>query len=91
MHTIYYNTAHASFHDSWTKNADRNINIALQNNVDFYVPPVKLELFRKIPLYSFAIAWNNLGDTKFQHNPVTFASELRYKLHENTLAALSEI
>ena len=89
MHTIYYNTAHISFDNTWIKNANRNVNITLRNNDDFYIPPVNLEMFRKIPLYSFAKAWNELGDSKFQSNPFSFAHELNYKLRENSLSALS--
>ena len=82
MHSINFNYAPISFTNTWKKNSVIN-DLQLRNNDDFYLPTVKLELFRKIPLYSFAKAWNDLGDTKFQHNPTTFAIELRYKLTES--------
>ena len=82
MHSIYYNYSPPSFANIWRKNSEIT-DLQLRNNDDFYLPSVKLELFRKIPLYSFAKAWNDLGDTKFQLNPTTFSIELRYKLTEN--------
>ena len=83
MHAIYFNNAHQSFRGVWKKNSEINQHVELRNNDDFYLPSVHNENFRKIPLYSFAKAWNELGDTKSQHNPTTFAIELRYKLIEN--------
>ena len=50
---------------------------------------MKLELFRKIPLYSFAKAWNELGDLRFQPNPVTFSIELKYRLYENSVNSIT--
>ena len=83
MHSIYFNYAHQSFHGVWKKNSEINPHVELRNNDDFYLPSVHNENFRKTPLYSFAKVWNELGDTRFQHNPTTFAIELRYKLIEN--------
>ena len=91
MHTIFYNTAHRSFLNTWTKNSERNLEINLRNDNNFFIPPVHLEIFRRIPIYSFAKSWNELGDIKFQRNKFTFASELKSKLRENSLSALSFI
>ena len=91
MHQIAYNYCHISFENIWPKNSDRNIPTSLQNNDDFQLPFVRLESFKKIPLYSFAKTWNDIGDSRFQKNAFTFAQEIKLRLRENTLSILSEI
>jgi len=83
MHSINFNYAPESFNDTWKKNSQNNPDLQLRNSDDFYLPTVRIEAFRKISSYAFPKAWNDLGDTKFQHNPTTFSIELRYKLYEN--------
>ena len=91
MHKIYYGNAHHSFINVWKKNSERQLSSQLRNNDDFFIPHVNIELFRRIPLYSFAKSWNELGDIKFQRNPFTFKQELKSKLRENSsLSTLTE-
>jgi len=91
MHSIYYNYAHCSFNGVWTKNSEINPEMNLRNKDDFKLPPLNIELFRKIPLYSFAAEWNNLGDSSFQPNQITFAIELKNRLRDNNLSVLTTI
>ena len=92
MHQIAYNYSHSSFAGVWSKNSNRNLPTSLRNKDNFQLPFVRTESFKKIPLYSFPKAWNDLGDSRFQCNPVTFAHEINSKLRENfSLSLLSEI
>jgi len=90
MHSIYYNYSHISFNGIWKKNSETNPNMNLRNKDDFKLPSLKLEFFRRLPLYSFAKEWNNLGDSSFQSNQITFSIEIKNRLRENTLSILTE-
>ena len=76
MHSICYSYAPQTF-----------LNIfPINNNIDAYnlrtramyaIPFVRIEHFRKFPLYSFALTWNNAGDVTFQTNKYTFQISLK--------------
>jgi hypothetical protein len=80
MHTIAYNYNLASFDNVWQTNAHRNLDMQLRNSDDFVLPPVLRESFRKFPLYSLPLEWNQLGTTKLQRNRTTFKISLTYDL-----------
>ena len=84
MHSIEYNYAPTSFNGVWPKNTSRNNDYNLRNNDDFTLKPVRIELFKRIPLYSFALEWNSIGDLKLQHNKITFQIALKYYLINET-------
>ena len=72
MHSIYYGYSLPSFVGIWIRNDNRNLNYELRNQSDFEVPRARTESFKKLPLYSLPVAWNNIGDLKFQTNKITF-------------------
>ena len=80
MHSIEYNYAPLSFSNVWRKNLVRDNVYNLRNNDDFILHPFRIELYKKIPIYSFALEWNQLGDLKFQYNKITFQIALKYFL-----------
>jgi hypothetical protein len=61
MHSIEYNYAPKAFINTWSKTFDWNTGQALCNDNDYALPHPRLEAFRKIPLYSLPLAWNNAG------------------------------
>ena len=85
MHTIYYNYAPPAFNNTWTTYAQRNITHNPRNDSCFYLAFPRIELFKKLPIYSMAAAWNNLGDLRFQYNRVTFRFGLNDFLHTPSL------
>ena len=86
MHSIQYEYAQSSFLESWQTNATRNPHLNLRNADDFYLPNPRDESFKNIPLYSFALTWNNLADEiKFQYNRVTFKIALKKHLFESLM------
>ena len=91
MHAIYYKYSHFSFDGVWSKNSELNPNLNLRNKDDIKLPAVNLEIFRRLPFYSFAKEWNELGDSTFQANPITFSIELKNRLRENSLSVLTEV
>jgi hypothetical protein len=81
MHAIEFNYWQ-TFTNIWTHNNQRNHDIHLRNNDDFYLPPVNKEFFRRSTLYSLPHMWNSLGPNRFQPNRATFRINLLYDLFE---------
>jgi hypothetical protein len=82
MHSIHYNY-NQNFTNVWTQNNQRNHDINLRNDDDYYLPQVNKEFFRRSTLYSIPNTWNALGDIKFQQNRTTFKINLLYDLFES--------
>jgi hypothetical protein len=73
MHSVAYDYAHPTFENTWTKNNMCNTGHDLRNQDFFTLPNVRIESFRKFPLYALANEWNNLSDNiRLQHNRTTF-------------------
>jgi hypothetical protein len=73
MHSIAYEYAPSTFNNTWIRNNARNVGHDLRNQDFFTLPAVRIESFRKFPLYALANEWNNLGDNiRLQHNRTTF-------------------
>jgi hypothetical protein len=49
----------------------------LRNFDQYTLPPPRIELFKKSPLYSLPLTWNNLGTIKLQNNRTTFKIGLK--------------
>jgi hypothetical protein len=64
MHSIFHNYAPPSFNDTWTTYAQRNLIRNPRNDSCFYLPFPRIELFKRLPIYSLPLAWNNLGDLR---------------------------
>jgi len=77
MHSIYYEYAPVSFVNIWTKNNVRNLNQNLRNDDLFMLPNPRIELFKKMPMYSLPHEWNISGDLKFYPNLAIFKHALR--------------
>ena len=85
MHSVFYNYAPASFQNVWLRNEDRQIVHNLRNVNDFTLPNPRIELFKKFPLYSLALEWNNSGVLSLYENKTTFKFALRDQLFEEIL------
>jgi hypothetical protein len=80
MHSVIYNYAPPSFSNIWVTNGDQTQNYVLRNNDQLMVPHPRIELFKKSPLYSLPLLWNQLDHTKLQQNKTTFKIALREKI-----------
>ncbi len=84
MHAIAFNYAPSSFTNTWIKNNSRELEYQLRNQDLFVIPPFRIELFRKIQLYSLPHSWNELPDSlRYQHNRTTFKIALTDHLFSN--------
>jgi hypothetical protein len=86
MHSVAHGYAPPSFRDTWSLNENRDLNYNLRNRDTFLIPSVRIELFRKIPLYSLPAEWNNLEEhIRLQRNRTTFKIGLTDFLFDNIL------
>ena len=82
MHSIEYGYCPPSFSNTWQKNHERNLN--LRNENDYHLPSPKIDLFKRIPLYSLPFEWNKLPiELKYQFNRFTFKTALKQNLLES--------
>jgi hypothetical protein len=88
MHSIAYEYAPATFENTWTKNNTRDTGHVLRNQDYFTLPLVRIEFFRKFPIYSLANEWNNLGDNiRLQQNRTTF----RLALMDELISSMTQL
>ena len=80
MHTVHYKYAPKSFLNTFNLNATRDIDYDLRNAGAYAVPAVRIELFKRFPLYTFPTAWNAIGDLQFYSNRTTFIISLKENL-----------
>ena len=80
MHTVHYKYAPKSFLNTFNLNATRDIDYDLRNAGAYAVPAVRIELFKRFPLYTFPTAWNAIGDLQFYSNRTTFTISLKENL-----------
>jgi hypothetical protein len=52
----------------------------LRNADDLYVPPHRIELYKRMPLISYATAWNSVDDRKYNQSQKMFLKELKSDL-----------
>jgi hypothetical protein len=57
---------------------DRNINYEMRNEHELQLAFVRIQLFRKFPLYSLTLEWNKIGiELQHQANKMTFSILLK--------------
>jgi hypothetical protein len=81
MHTVYYGTAPTSFHNIWQTQAQRHPEINLRNATDIYVPFPRIDLFKRMPIYSLPTVWNSHDIRRYYANRTTFSIALLELLH----------
>ena len=90
MHSIYYNYAPKSFIDVWTKNNEREGDLNLRNDELFSIPAPRIEFFKKMPLYSLPLEWNNSGVLMYYENKITFKYALKNKLFDEIYESIDQ-
>ena len=81
MHTVYYGTAPTSFNNIWQTQAQRHPEINLRNATDIYVPFPRIDLFKRMPIYSLPTVWNSHDITCYYANRTTFSIALHELLN----------
>jgi hypothetical protein len=82
MHSVVYGYAPKSFINTWTSNDVRQGAYQLRNNSQLVLPNPRIELFKKLPIYSLPKEWNNSGNLRFYDNKTTFLYALRGQMFD---------
>ncbi len=89
MHSIEYNYAPSSFTGIWNKNIVIQGDNPLRNADNYTLPNPRTELFKKSPLYTLPLEWNNLDENRYIRNKITFKTALKYLLLNSLLDNLA--
>ena len=68
MHSYRFKKLPLSFADMWPTNEERNPGRNLRNAEELFIQPHRVETVKRMPLYSFPLAWNNASVEKL--NPI---------------------
>ena len=85
MHSVSYEYAPRSFNQTWQKNNLRQNDYNLQNLNDFTLPNPRIEQFKRFPIYSLPMEWNQERVLTLYENKVTFKIALRDQLFAELL------
>jgi hypothetical protein len=80
MHNYMFGNVPPSFFDMWLTNRERNNIRILRNADDLFVPPHRIELYKRMPLIAFASAWNEADDKKYNQCQKIFLKEFKADL-----------
>jgi hypothetical protein len=80
MHSVEHNYAPNSFNGVWTKNIVNQGDRPLRNADNFMLPNPRTELFKKSPLYSLPLEWNNLDESRYIRNKNSFKTVIKFSL-----------
>ena len=58
MHSYFHKKLPLSFAEIWQTNNERTPNRNLRNGNDYYVPPHRIELVKRMPICAFPASWN---------------------------------
>jgi Reverse transcriptase (RNA-dependent DNA polymerase) len=80
MHAVKFNFCPKSFLNVFTRINVENLVYELRYPNDFELPRARIELFKRIPLYSLPALWNNCEELRYYQNQLTFKLILIDKL-----------
>jgi hypothetical protein len=85
MHAIAYRYNLEWFNNIRLTNIQRDVGMELGNTKEFILPLVRPESFRKSPLYTLPLAWNQSSVVKLHQNRCTIKIALSYELFESII------
>ena len=80
MHSVEHRYAPISFGNIWIKNAVNQGERPLRNADELMLPYPRTELFKKSPLYTLPLEWNNMDYNKYNQVRPTFKTAVKFKL-----------
>jgi hypothetical protein len=82
MHSYYFHKLPISFAQIWQTNAERNPVRILRNGNDYFIHQHRIELVKRMPLYTFPAAWNVENIEKLNPNQPAYLKSLKKRLLE---------
>jgi hypothetical protein len=76
MHSVKYAYCPKSFHDIFVRNNIEELQYDLRHPQEFEIPRARIELFKRLPIYTLCTEWNNCDPLCYYSNPTTFKIEL---------------
>jgi hypothetical protein len=77
MHSFHFKKLPLSFANTWTTNFERNPERALRNANDLFILPHRVEFVKRLPLYTFPLAWNSALGEKLNPRQHLYLKELK--------------
>ena len=68
MHSYHFKKLPLSFAELWITNRQRIPERELRDADNYYIPPHRIEIVKRMPLFTFPLAWNDADDIKY--NPI---------------------
>jgi hypothetical protein len=72
MHSVKFNFCPKSFRDVFTRIDPTDNVYDLRYPNEFEVPRARIEHFKRIPLFTLPVEWNDCNELRFYQNPLTF-------------------
>jgi hypothetical protein len=76
MHLVKYAYCPKSFNDIFVRNNIEELQYDLRRPQEFEIPRARIELFKRLPIYTLCTEWNNCDPLCYYSNPTTFKIEL---------------
>jgi hypothetical protein len=80
MHSYYFHKFPISFAQIWQTNAERNPVRILRNGNDYFIPEHRIELVKRMPLYTSPAAWNVENIEKLNPYQPAYLKSLKKRL-----------
>jgi hypothetical protein len=77
MHKYHFRKLPLSFAELWQTNHQRNPERILRDAEDYYLPPYRIEIVKRMPLFAFPAAWNEADAIKYNPIQHLFIKELK--------------
>jgi hypothetical protein len=80
MHNYHFQKLPPSFTQLWRTNVERNPAKELRNVNYYFIPQYRIELAKRMPLFSFPAAWNAEKNKKFKPSQPDHLKSLKKRL-----------
>jgi hypothetical protein len=77
MYNYHFQKLPLSFFELWQPNVERHAARELRNANDCFIPQYRIELAKRMPLFSFPAAWNAENNEKFNPSQPDYLKSLK--------------
>ncbi len=77
MHSFHFKKLLLSFSEMWQTNFERNPERPLRNANEYYIPPHRVKIVKRMPIISLPTAWNSAPGDKFNAKQHFYLKQLK--------------